>query len=102
MPHDGQDLPQDAAILLPDLLSLTGAAVAPVEQVFEAAREALRATVSRDGKVSAGLIEAIDTLRRRPEFDVTVLYLDCQTEVLLRRFSETRRRHPLALSLIHI
>ena len=45
---------------------------------------------------TAGLIEAIDTLRRRPEFDVTVLYLDCQTEVLLRRFSETRRRHPLA------
>ena len=61
MPHDGQDLPQDAAILLPDLLSLTGAAVAPVEQVFEAAREALRATVSRDGKVSAGLIEANQT-----------------------------------------
>ncbi len=28
---------------------------------------------------TAGLIEAIDTLRRRPEFDVTVLYLDCQT-----------------------
>ncbi|MGZ2256215.1 RNase adapter RapZ [Roseobacter sp. A03A-229] len=25
-----------------------------------------------------------------------LLYLDCSTEVLLRRFSETRRRHPLA------
>jgi UPF0042 nucleotide-binding protein len=25
-----------------------------------------------------------------------LLYLDCTTEVLLRRFSETRRRHPLA------
>ncbi len=25
-----------------------------------------------------------------------LLYLDCRTEVLLRRFSETRRRHPLA------
>jgi len=27
---------------------------------------------------------------------VQVLYLDCRAEVLLRRFSETRRRHPLA------
>lgn len=25
-----------------------------------------------------------------------ILYLDCSTEVLLRRYSETRRRHPLA------
>lgn len=27
---------------------------------------------------------------------VQMLYLDCRTEILLRRFSETRRRHPLA------
>lgn len=27
---------------------------------------------------------------------VELLYLDCQPEVLLRRFSETRRRHPLS------
>ena len=29
---------------------------------------------------------------------VELLYLDCSTDVLLRRFSETRRRHPLAPS----
>lgn len=31
-----------------------------------------------------------------PEADIQVLYLDTQTEVLLKRFSETRRKHPLS------
>ncbi len=31
-----------------------------------------------------------------PEFLTDLVYLDCAPEVLLRRFSETRRRHPLA------
>ena len=31
-----------------------------------------------------------------PVCRLQVLYLDCRPEVLLRRFSETRRRHPLA------
>lgn len=45
---------------------------------------------------SAALIEAIDTLTENPLVSLEVLYLDCRTDVLLRRFSETRRRHPLA------
>lgn len=43
--------------LLPDLLSLTGAAVAPAEAVFESAKSAVRELVSKDGRVSGGLIE---------------------------------------------
>ncbi len=31
-----------------------------------------------------------------PRLDVQVLFLDCRDEVLIRRFSETRRLHPLA------
>ena len=31
-----------------------------------------------------------------PEIDVKVLFLDCRDDILLRRFSETRRLHPLA------
>ena len=31
-----------------------------------------------------------------PNLATDLLYLDCSTEVLLRRFSETRRRHPMA------
>ncbi|MGR3562858.1 MAG: acyl-CoA dehydrogenase family protein [Heliomarina sp.] len=61
MPHDGQDISSAADILLPDLLSLTGAAVAPVEDILERAKAVLRNVVSVDGKVSAKLIEANQT-----------------------------------------
>ncbi|MFT6169137.1 MAG: UPF0042 nucleotide-binding protein [Celeribacter sp.] len=50
---------------------------------------------NRDFSVGA-LIELIDQLGVDPDFDATVLYLDCAAEVLSRRYSETRRRHPLA------
>ncbi len=42
------------------------------------------------------LIELLGQLSARGDFQVELLYLDCSDEVLLRRFSETRRRHPLA------
>ncbi len=50
---------------------------------------------NRDFSANA-LIEAIDSLAKTPELGAELLYLDCAPEVLLRRFSETRRRHPLA------
>ena len=61
MPHDGQDISSAADILLPDLLALTGAAVAPVEDILERAKSVLRDVASVDGKVSAKLIEANQT-----------------------------------------
>jgi len=42
------------------------------------------------------MIDMIDVLNARPGVNLELLYLDCNTEVLLRRFSETRRRHPMA------
>ncbi|OBY27780.1 RNase adapter RapZ [Leisingera sp. JC1] len=42
------------------------------------------------------LLDVIDMLSGRRELELTVLYLDAQPDVLLRRYSETRRRHPLA------
>ena len=39
----------------------------------------------------------IEGLRARPDIAPTLLYMDCDAEVLARRFTETRRRHPLAL-----
>jgi len=45
---------------------------------------------------AANLIHLIDGLTRNPGFLPEVLYLDCATETLVRRYSETRRRHPLA------
>ncbi|KZD12297.1 RNase adapter RapZ [Oceanibaculum pacificum] len=38
----------------------------------------------------------IDQLRADSGPEVRLLFLDCDTEVLARRFTETRRRHPLA------
>lgn len=52
-------------------------------------------TRNRDFSV-ATLTEQIEQLRKRPELNLSVLYLDCSLDVLQRRYSETRRRHPLA------
>lgn len=45
---------------------------------------------------ATSLIELIDKLTRDPKVGLEVLYLDCAPSVLIQRFSETRRRHPLA------
>lgn len=50
---------------------------------------------NRDFSVS-GLIEAIDTLSRDDKVDLELIYLDCRADILVRRYSETRRRHPMA------
>lgn len=50
---------------------------------------------NRDFSTQA-VIEMIDRLSEAPEIALEVLYLDASTDVLLRRYSETRRRHPMA------
>lgn len=40
------------------------------------------------------LLDALSQLKNA-SFDVSVLFLDCKDEILIRRYSETRRRHPL-------
>ena len=45
---------------------------------------------------SATLIELIDQMTRDARVQLEILYLDCAPSMLIRRFSETRRRHPLA------
>ena len=40
-------------------------------------------------------LEELDGLIRMEDFRVRLLFLDCDSEVLQRRFSETRRRHPV-------
>lgn len=41
-------------------------------------------------------LATLERLRRRPDIAVTLVYATAEAEVLLRRFTETRRRHPLA------
>lgn len=50
---------------------------------------------NRDFGVNA-LIEIIDQLSAEPDHEPQVLYVDADEEELVRRYSETRRRHPLA------
>lgn len=52
---------------------------------------------SRTRDFAAGpFLSAIDRLKAEPALNVNVLFVDCEDEVLRRRFTETRRRHPLA------
>ncbi len=52
-------------------------------------------TRGRDFSVE-GLLGLLNSLSRLEFVDIELLYLSCTMEVLLRRYSETRRRHPLA------
>ena len=49
---------------------------------------------NRDFSVDA-FLRVIDALTRDPSVDLQVLYLDCAEDELIRRYSETRRKHPL-------
>ena len=55
MPHDGQPMPTPP--LLPELRSLTAAALPQVETLFTVGREALRSRVTQHGKVANSAME---------------------------------------------
>lgn len=76
------------AVLLPKIIDLVS------EARGEAAQIALVADV-RGREFLPDFARVIGDLRRRGH-DVKVLFLDAEDDVLLRRFSETRRKHPLA------
>ncbi|WP_138471693.1 RNase adapter RapZ [Poseidonocella sp. HB161398] len=50
---------------------------------------------NRDFSVAA-LIEIISSLSAEPDVSLELIYLDSRADILVRRYSETRRRHPLA------
>ncbi|CAK0751349.1 RNase adapter protein RapZ [Azospirillaceae bacterium] len=49
------------------------------------------------GFTAEALLEQLDEMQKRSDLAVRLLFLDCTDEVLQRRFTETRRRHPLAV-----
>ena len=50
---------------------------------------------TREPAFLRGVPAVIEDLRRR-DLDVRVLFLDCATDVLVNRYRETRRVHPLS------
>lgn len=69
-----------------------------VQQVESGNRPLAIVIDSRTRDFSAdAFLDQVTALRRRPDLNVTLLFLECSDEVLQRRFTETRRRHPLAL-----
>ncbi len=75
------------SVLLPKIVDIVS------EARGEGARIALVADV-RGREFLSGFSRVIEGLRREGH-DVHVLFLDADDDVLLRRFSETRRKHPL-------
>lgn len=52
-------------------------------------------TRTRDFQCEA-LSALVNELRRRDDLETSLVYFDCDDDVLLKRFTATRRRHPLA------
>ncbi|MEN9060882.1 RNase adapter RapZ [Ponticoccus litoralis] len=73
--------------LIPRLIEGDGAQLRPM---------ALGIDVRNRDFSTEGLLELRRVLAGDAARSVDLLYLDCSTEVLARRYSETRRRHPLA------
>ncbi|MBL8710865.1 MAG: RNase adapter RapZ [Rhodospirillaceae bacterium] len=83
------NLPLD---LLPVLLAGLGQAAMP-----DMAKPLAFGIDSRTtGFSSDSFASLVHQLRGDPAFRVNLLFLDCEDDVLQRRFTETRRRHPLA------
>ena len=57
-----------------------------------------RLAIALDVKTAPGLAGLAETIARLRDlsWDVRFLYLDAKTETLVKRFSETRRRHPFS------
>jgi UPF0042 nucleotide-binding protein len=49
----------------------------------------------RSGEMFADAYRVLREMERQPEYDVKILYIEAEDEVLIKRYKETRRRHPL-------
>ncbi|MBE1295185.1 MAG: acyl-CoA dehydrogenase [Rhodobacteraceae bacterium] len=73
MAHDGQDL-QMKPTVLPELLTLTAATIAPLDQILDAAKSAVRELVTAEGRVSGALVEQHQTAAHGLSWLATYVY----------------------------
>ncbi len=57
--------------------------------------KAAAAVDMRMGEMFSGIFEAIETLQANDQISLDILFLDASNEALVKRFKETRRKHPL-------
>lgn len=87
-----EDLGYEAVDNLP--ASLLGSLLRPVD---DAVRNLAIGIDSRSRAFDPDeLLKRLDVSKDAPDTDMRMLFLDCDEEMLARRFTETRRRHPLA------
>lgn len=87
-----EDLGYEAVNNLP--LSMVEALVAPV--VGTSAPIAIGVSSRSRGFSARQLTETVDQLRDRWRAGAVLVFLDCEDDELISRFSQTRRRHPVA------
>jgi UPF0042 nucleotide-binding protein len=80
------NLPPQLLPSLVDLFALEGSTVERAALVFDV----------RGGAWFDRLVTDLDRIAAMPGIDLRILYLEASDDVLLARFRETRRRHPLA------
>jgi len=85
-------------LLIPKFIELCEQSIGKISKV--AVVEDIRGTASYDPKGRKGFLE--DSRRiiqdlRREGFPIEILFLESSDPILMRRFSETRRQHPLAV-----
>lgn len=79
------NLPPDLIFKFADLISITDSNIKKVALVIDV----------RGGEFFSSLFDAIDYMKEK-EIDYQILFLEASDETLIKRFKETRRRHPLA------
>ena len=91
-----EDLGYEAIDNLP--LSLLGRLLFREEEAGETMGSALAIDVDirTRGFQPETFVAALASLAERRDLDVTLVFFDCDDDILSRRFTETRRRHPLA------
>ena len=91
-----EDIGYEAVDNLPLSLLASFAGPTPGASSVEAARPvAIGVDIrTRDFGVDP-VLDELDRLAREAGYNVSTVFLDCDDEVLMRRYAETRRRHPL-------
>jgi UPF0042 nucleotide-binding protein len=89
-----EDLGYEAVDNLP--LSLLGSLVRPNETGSATRPLAIGVDIRTRDFAVAPVIEELDRLAAQDGVAIRILFLDCDDDILLRRYTETRRRHPLA------